>query len=330
MAALLFDDDADLSLVQQRNVAVLGYGDVARAEALSLRDSGVDVRVGLPEGSPEWELAEEDGLRAVPAYDACEEADLVALLAAHTEHPGLFAHAVEPNLVDGDAVVVATAFAFRFGFVQPPAEVDVCLVAPQAAGAVLREQFVDGRGVPVFVGVQQDASGSALDLALSYARAIGGARAGAVRTTAEAAADCALFAEQAVGGALSALVHAVFETLVEAGYPPEISYFACRSELQRVAERLVDRGGIAPAAPVDPTADVERAGFGALTRGPLLVTDEMRLVLRSLLGEVRDGSFAQEWMEEYAAGLPRYRQLVELDKEHPFAEAARRLEPILS
>jgi len=330
VAALLFDDDADLSLVQQRNVAVLGYGEPARAQALSLRDSGVDVRVGLPEGSADWELAEAEGLRVVPAYDACEEADLVAVLAPHTDHPRLFAEAVEPNLVDGDAVIVATAFAFRFGFVRPPAGVDVCLVAPQAPGDVVRDEFVDGRGVPVLVGVEQDASGSALDLALSYAKGIGGTRAAAVPTTGPAEVDAVLFAEQAVGGAISALVHAAFETLVEAGCPPEVGYLACRAEIQRVAERLGDVVGDPGAGrPVDRTGDTERAAFGRLTRGPLVVSDETRLVLRSVLGEVSDGSFAREWMEEYAAGLPRYRHLVELDREHPFEDTARQLRPVL-
>lgn len=329
MAALLFDDDADLSLVQQRNVAVLGYGELARAQALSLRDSGVDARVGLPEGSPDWELAEAEGLRVVPAFDACEEADLVAVLAPHTDHPRLFAEAVEPNLVEGDAVVVATAFAFRFGFLQPPAGVDVCLVAPQAPGEVLREQFVNGRGVPVLIGVEQDASGSALDLALSYAKGIGGTRAAAVRTTGPAEVDVALFAEQAVGGAVSALMLAAFETLVEAGYPPEVGYLACRRELQRVVERLGGADASAEIGPVDRAEDAERAGYAALSRGSLVVSDETRLLLRSLLGEVRDGSFAREWMEESAAGLPRYQPLLEREREHPFEEAARALQPLL-
>jgi ketol-acid reductoisomerase len=222
VAQTFFDDDADLSLVQRRNVAVLGYGSEAAAHALSLRDSGVDVRVGLPSASPSFAEAEAEGLRVVEPYEACEEADLVVLFGAGTALRALFAEVVQPNLVAGDALFFDHGFGMHFGGIEPPPAVDVCLVAPCASGNQLREEYCNGRGVPVLVAVERDASGTAWDLALSYARAVGGTRAGATRTTFAEHAEAERFVREEVLPAAGAVLAAGRRLLVEAGYQPEI------------------------------------------------------------------------------------------------------------
>ena len=239
MADIYYDDDADLSVIQNRHVAVLGYGSQGHAHALSLRDSGVDVRVGLPEGSKSRERAESEGLRVVTPYEACEESDLVMVLAPDPIQRSLYAEAVAPNLVDGDALFFGHGFNIRYGLVQPPASVEVCMVAPKGPGHLVRREFSEGRGVPVLVAVEQDPSGGAWPLALSYARGIGGTRAGAIRTTFTEETETDLFGEQAVlCGGLSHLVQAGFETLVEAGYQPEIAYFECLHELKLIVDLM--------------------------------------------------------------------------------------------
>ncbi|MGH3501527.1 MAG: ketol-acid reductoisomerase, partial [Nocardioidaceae bacterium] len=214
MAELFYDDDADLSVIQQRNVAVLGYGSQGHAHALSLRDSGVDVRVGLPAGSKSREKAEAEGLRVVEPYEACEESDLIVVLAPDPVQRSLYAGAIEPNLVDGDALFFSHGFNIRFGYIKPPAGVDVAMVAPKGPGHLVRREFSEGRGVPVLVAVEQDASGKAWDLTLSYAKGIGGTRAGVLETTFKEETETDLFGEQTVlCGGVSSLVKAAFETL---------------------------------------------------------------------------------------------------------------------
>ncbi|MDQ1691642.1 MAG: ketol-acid reductoisomerase, partial [Pseudonocardiales bacterium] len=242
---MFYDDNADLSIVQGRKVAVLGFGSQGHAHALSLRDSGVDVRVGLLEGSKSRAKAEEAGLRVLTPGEASAEADLIMILAPDHKQRGLYAESVEPNLKDGDAIFFGHGFNIRFGYIKPPANVDVAMVAPKGPGHLVRREFVDGKGVPVLVAVEQDASGHALDLALSYAKAIGGTRAGAIKTTFTEETETDLFGEQAVlcGGA-SQLVMYGFEVLTEAGYEPEIAYFECLHELKLIVD-LMYEGGIA-------------------------------------------------------------------------------------
>src|SRR3954449_9569265 len=225
---IYYDGDADLDVIRGRKVAVLGYGSQGHAHALSLRDSGVDVRIGLPESSKSRAAAEAEGLRVLTPYDACAEADLVMVLAPDTSQRGLYAEAIAPNLQDGDALFFAHGFNIRFGYIKPPAGVDVCMVAPKGPGHLVRREYSEGRGVPVIVAVEKDASGSAWPLALSYAKAIGGLRAGGIRTTFTEETETDLFGEQAVlcGGA-SQLVQYGFEVLTEAGYQPEVAYFEC-------------------------------------------------------------------------------------------------------
>ncbi|MGH3648845.1 MAG: ketol-acid reductoisomerase, partial [Micromonosporaceae bacterium] len=242
---VFYDDDADLSLVQDKKVAVLGYGSQGHAHALSLRDSGVDVRIGLPEGSKSRAKAEEQGLRVVTPAEASAEADLIMILAPDTVQRTLYAESVAPNLTAGKALFFGHGFNIRYGLITPPGDVDVAMVAPKGPGHLVRRQFADGKGVPCLIAIEQDATGTARDLALSYAKGIGGTRAGVIQTTFKEETETDLFGEQAVlcGGA-SALVQTGFEVLTEAGYAPEIAYFECLHELKLIVD-LMYEGGIA-------------------------------------------------------------------------------------
>src|SRR5213082_3306024 len=294
---IYYDDDADLSLIQARKVAVLGYGSQGHAHALSLRDSGVDVRIGLPESSKSRSAAEAEGLRVLTPYDACAEADLVMVLAPDTVQRSLYAEAIEPNIKDGDALFFAHGFNIRFGYISPPKGVDVCMVAPKGPGHLVRRQYVDGRGVPCLVAVEQDATGNAFALALAYAKGIGGTRAGALKTTFTEETETDLFGEQAVlCGGISELIKAGFATLVEAGYQPEVAYFECLHEVKLIVD-LMYEGGISKMYwSVSDTAE-----FGGYTRGPRVIDERTRAEMRAILAEVRDGTFARELVAEFDA-----------------------------
>ena len=326
MAELYYDDDADLSIIQGRNVAVLGYGSQGHAHALSLRDSGVDVRVGLPEGSKSRERADAEGLRVVTPFEACEEADLVMVLAPDPVQRSLYAEAIAPNLVDGDALFFGHGLNIRYDLITPPAGVDVCMVAPKGPGHLVRRQFVDGRGVPVLVAVEQDATGGAWDLVKSYAKGIGGTRAGAIRTTFTEETETDLFGEQVVlCGGLSELIKSGFDTLVGAGYQPEIAYFECLHEVKLIVD-LMYEGGISKMY----WSVSETAEYGGYTRGPRIVTDATRAEMKKVLGEITDGSFASEWMAEYDAGLPNYKRYYQENTEHRVEQTGRKLRPLMS
>ena len=300
-AQMFYDEDADLSLIQARNVAVLGFGSQGHAHALSLRDSGVDVRVGLPEGSKSRGRAEAQGLRVLTPYEACEEADLIMVLTPDPAQRKVYAEAIEPNLVPGDALFFSHGFNIRFGYIKPPEGVDVVLVAPKGPGHLVRREYSEGRGVPVLVAVEQDASGKAWDLALAYAKAIGGLRAGGIKTTFTEETETDLFGEQAVlcGGA-SALVQAGFETLTEAGYQPEVAYFECLHELKLIVD-LMYEGGIAKQRwSVSDTAE-----YGDYVSGPRIIDDHVRANMKGVLADIQDGSFAARFISDQDAGAPR-------------------------
>ncbi len=325
-AEIFYDDDADLAMVQDRTVAVLGYGSQGHAHALSLRDSGVDVRVGLPDGSRSRPKAEAEGLRVVSPGDACAEADLIMILAPDTVQRKLYAESVAPHLEAGDAIFFGHGFNIRFGLIKPPPEVTVAMVAPKGPGHLVRRQFSDGKGVPVLVAVEQDPTGQGLALALSYAKGIGGTRAGAIRTTFTEETETDLFGEQAVlcGGA-TALVQAGFETLVAAGYQPEVAYFECLHELKLIVD-LMYEGGIARMRySISDTAE-----YGDLTRGPRIITDATRQAMREILAEITDGRFAREWVEEADAGAPNFHKLREQGRQHPIEEVGTRLRGLMS
>ncbi|MCK2212779.1 ketol-acid reductoisomerase [Actinomadura sp. ATCC 31491] len=323
---MYYDDQADLSIIQGRHVAVLGYGSQGHAHALSLRDSGVDVRVGLPEGSKSREKAENDGLRVVTPAEAVEEANLTMILAPDHVQRDLYAQHVAPNLVEGDALFFGHGLNIRYGLIEAPEGVDVCMVAPKGPGHLVRRQFEAGRGVPCLVAVEKDASGKALDLALSYAKGIGGTRAGALRTTFKEETETDLFGEQAVlCGGVSELIKAGFDTLIEAGYQPEVAYFECLHEMKLIVD-LMYEGGISKMYwSVSDTAE-----YGGYTRGPRVVTEETRQEMRRILGEIQDGSFARELVEEFDSGQKKFQQYREELSEDAIEKTGAKLRPMMS
>jgi ketol-acid reductoisomerase len=325
-AQIHYDDDADLSVVQSRSVAVLGYGSQGHAHALSLRDSGVDVRVGLPEGSRSRAKAENEGLRVVTPYEACEEADLIMVLVPDGAQRHLYKEAIEPNLVDGDALFFGHGLNIRYGLIDPPAGVDVCMVAPKGPGHLVRREFATGKGVPVLVAVEQDATGKAWDLALSYARAIGGTRAGAIRTTFTEETETDLFGEQAVlCGGVSHLITAGFETLVEAGYQPEVAYFECLHEMKLIVD-LMYEGGISKMRwSVSDTAE-----YGDYTSGPKIVDDATKQRMQGILAAIKDGSWTEAYIADQDAGAPKFAEYRAQAERHPIESTGRDLRRLMS
>jgi ketol-acid reductoisomerase len=323
---IFYDDDADLAIVQGRKVAVIGYGSQGHAHALSLRDSGVDVRIGLPEGSKSRPKAEEEGLRVVTPAQAAAEADLIMILAPDTKQRAIYAEDIAPNLKDGDAIFFGHGFNIRYGLITPPSNVDVAMVAPKGPGHLVRRQFVDGKGVPCLIAVEQDATGNGTALALSYAKGIGGTRAGVIKTTFTEETETDLFGEQVVlCGGTTALVQAGFETLVEAGYAPEIAYFECLHELKLIVD-LMYEGGIARMRySVSDTAE-----YGDVSRGPRVINDSVRQEMRKILREIQDGTFAEEWVAEDNAGRPNFAKLVQAGEQHPIEEVGRKLRGLMS
>jgi ketol-acid reductoisomerase len=325
-AEVYYDDDADLSVIQGRKVAVLGYGSQGHAHALSLRDSGVDVRIGLPEGSKSRAKAEEQGLRVLTPAEAAAEADVIMVLAPDTAQRKLYAEAIEPNLTDGKALFFGHGLNIRYELITPPANIDVCMVAPKGPGHLVRRQFVDGKGVPCLVAIEQDPSGDALALALSYAKGIGGTRAGVIRTTFKEETETDLFGEQAVlcGGA-SALVQTGFEVLTEAGYAPEIAYFECLHELKLIVD-LMYEGGIARMRySVSDTAE-----YGDYSRGPRVIDARVKDEMKRILGEIQSGEFAREWIAEDDEGRPNFTKWREQSEHHPIEETGRKLRAMMS
>ncbi len=326
MAEMFYDDDADLSVVQSRNVAVLGYGSQGHAHALSLRDSGVDVRVGLPEGSKSRAKAEAEGLRVLTPSEACEEADLIVILAPDHIQRKLYAESVEPNLVDGDALFFGHGFNIRFGYIQPPAGVDVAMVAPKGPGHLVRREYTAGRGVPVLVAVENDATGKAWDLALAYAKGIGGLRAGGIKTTFTEETETDLFGEQAVlCGGMSALVMKGFEVLTEAGYQPEVAYFECLHELKLIVD-LMYEGGIAKQRwSVSDTAE-----YGDYVSGPRVIDDSVKERMQGILADIKDGTFAQRFIDDQDAGAPEFKRLRGEAEAHPIEGTGRDLRKLMA
>ena len=325
-AQMFYDEDADLSLIQGRNVAVLGFGSQGHAHALSLRDSGVDVRVGLPEGSKSRERAEAQGLRVLAPYEACEEADLIMVLTPDPAQRKVYAEAIEPNLVPGDALFFSHGFNIRFGYIKPPEGVDVVLVAPKGPGHLVRREYSEGRGVPVLVAVEQDASDKAWDLALSYAKAIGGLRAGGIKTTFTEETETDLFGEQAVlcGGA-SKLVQYGFEVLTEAGYQPEVAYFECLHELKLIVD-LMYEGGIAKQRwSVSDTAE-----YGDYVSGPRVITPDVKANMVAVLEDIKNGSFAQRFIDDQDAGGPEFTRLRAEGEQHPIEGTGRELRKLMA
>ncbi|MGP3972578.1 ketol-acid reductoisomerase [Streptomyces sp. 8N114] len=326
MAELFYDDDADLSIIQGRKVAVLGYGSQGHAHALSLRDSGVDVRVGLHEGSKSRAKAEEQGLRVTTPAEAVQEADVIMVLVPDPLQAKVYEESIAPHLEDGDALFFGHGLNIRYEFIKPPASVDVCMVAPKGPGHLVRRQYEEGRGVPCIAAVEQDASGNAFALALSYAKAIGGTRAGVIKTTFTEETETDLFGEQAVlCGGTAALVKAGFDTLVEAGYQPEIAYFECLHELKLIVDLMYEGGLEKMRWSVSETAE-----WGDYVSGPRVINEQTRAEMKKILGEIQDGSFANNWMAEYNAGLPKYNEYKKADEDSLLANTGKKLRSLMS
>jgi ketol-acid reductoisomerase len=325
-AEVYYDDDADLSIIAGKKVAVIGYGSQGHAHALSLRDSGVEVRVGLPEGSKSRAKVQEQGLPVGTPAEVSAWADVIMLLAPDTAQRKIYAADIEPNLAPGKAIFFGHGLNIRYGLITPPSSIDVAMVAPKGPGHLVRRQFVDGKGVPVLVAVEQDATGNALALALSYAKGIGGTRAGAIRTTFKEETETDLFGEQAVlcGGA-TALVQTGFEVLTEAGYEPEIAYFECLHELKLIVD-LMYEGGIARMRySVSDTAE-----YGDYSRGPRVIDERVKDEMRRILGEIQSGEFAREWIAEDDAGRPNFTKWREQAAAHPIEETGKKLRGMMS
>ena len=305
MATVYYDDDADLSLIQGRKIAVLGYGSQGHAHALSLRDSGCEVQVGLPEGSRSRKRAEAEGLTIATPAEACAWADVIMVLTPDTTQRKLYANDIAPNLKSGDALFFAHGFNIHFGYITAPDDVDVAMVAPKAPGHIVRRQFVAGQGTPVLVAVEQDATGKAWELARSYAAGIGGTKAGALVTTFQEETESDLFGEQAVlCGGVTALVNAGFETLVNAGYQPEVAYFECLHELKLIVDLMYEGGMGWMRYSVSDTAE-----YGDLTRGPRVISDPTRQAMAKILADIQSGEFAREWVAEDDNGRPNFQRL---------------------
>ncbi|HEX5345740.1 MAG: ketol-acid reductoisomerase [Pseudonocardiaceae bacterium] len=323
---VFYDGDADLAIVAGRKVAVIGYGSQGHAHALSLRDSGVDVRVGLPEESKSRSKAADEGLAVMTPAQASAEADVIMILAPDTKQRAIYAQDIAPNLKSGDALLFGHGFNIRYDLIRPPSDVDVAMVAPKGPGHLVRRQFVDGKGVPCLIAVEQDPTGGAQALALSYAKAIGGTRAGVIKTTFTEETETDLFGEQAVlCGGITALVQAGFEVLTEAGYAPEVAYFECLHEVKLIVDLMYEGGISRMRYSISDTAE-----YGDLTRGPRIITPEVKDEMRRILTEIQDGRFAQEWVTEDDNGRPNFTKLRAEGEQHPIEQVGARLRGLMS
>ena len=326
MATIYHDEDADLSIIQSKKVAVIGYGSQGHAHALSLRDSGVDVTVGLKSGSKSWDKAASEGLKVATVEDAVKNADVVMLLAPDHVQRHIYNQSIAPNMKAGSALFFGHGFNIRFGYIKPPANIDVCMVAPKGPGHLVRREYSAGRGVPVIVAVENDATSNAWALTLSYAKAIGGLRAGGILTTFKEETETDLFGEQSVlcGGA-SQLVMYGFETLIEAGYQPEVAYFECLHELKLIVD-LMYEGGIAKQRwSVSDTAE-----YGDYISGPRVIDPHVKENMKKVLADVQSGAFAKRFIDDQDAGAPEFKSLRAKGEQHPIEQVGRDLRKMMS
>ena len=325
MATMFYDDDADLTIIQQKKVAIIGYGSQGHAHALNLRDSGVDVVVGLQPGSKSAVKVQNEGLPVMTPHEAAMQADVVMILAPDQIQAKLFKDEIEDALQPGNALFFAHGFNIRFGYIKAPAGVDVCMVAPKGPGHLVRREYADGRGVPMLIAVEEDATGQAWALAMSYAKAIGGLRAGGLKTTFTEETETDLFGEQAVlCGGLTSLIRTGWETLVEAGYQPESAYFECLHEMKLIVD-LIYEGGLAKMRwSISDTAE-----YGDYVSGPRVIDEHVRETMRAVLKDIQDGSFAARFMADQADGAPDFKRLRSQAEAHPIEAVGHQLRALM-
>ena len=326
MATIYYDKDADLSLIQSKNVAIIGYGSQGHAHALNLKDSGVNVAVGLADGSKSKAKAQAAGLDVKGVADAAKWADVIMILVPDTTAPKLYRESIAPHLGAGKTLMFAHGFNIRYATIEVPKNVDVSMIAPKAPGHRVRELFVEGGGTPALVAIEQDASGQALPLALSYGKGIGTTRAGVLVTTFKEETETDLFGEQAVlCGGVSELIKAGFKTLVDAGYQPEVAYFECLHELKLIVDLMYEGGLEKMRWSISETAE-----WGDYVTGPRIITDATKAEMKKILGEIQDGTFAREWMAEYHGGLKKYNEYKQQDSEHLLETTGKQLRKLMS
>ena len=323
---IYYQEDCNLSLLQGKKIAIIGYGSQGHAHALNLKDSGCDVIVGLYEGSKSWAKAEAQGLKVYTAAEAAKMADIVMILINDEKQAKLYKESIEPNLEEGNMLMFAHGFAIHFGQIVPPKGVDVTMIAPKAPGHTVRSTYMEGKGTPCLIAVQQDATGKAKDIALAYALALGGARAGVLETTFQIETETDLFGEQAVlCGGVCALMKAGFDTLVEAGYAPENAYFECIHEMKLIVDLIYESGFAGMRYSISNTAE-----YGDYITGPKIITEDTKKAMKKVLTDIQDGTFAKNWLLENQAGCPSFRAMRRNQAQHQAEKVGAELRKLYS
>jgi len=326
MAKMYYEDDADLSIIQDKTIGVIGYGSQGHAHSLNLKDNGLNVVVGLYEGSKSWEKAEDQGLKVGLVGDVASESDVIMMLLPDTSMAQVYNDSIKPNLLPGKTLMFAHGFNIHYRTIVPPETVDVSMVAPKAPGHRMREVFTKGSGVPGLLAIHQDFSGNARGIGLAYARGVGCTRAGVLDTTFKEETETDLFGEQTIlCGGVTALIKAGFETLVEAGYQPESAYFECMHELKLIVDLLYQGGMEYMRYSISDTAE-----FGDYTRGPAVIDEKVKDSMRKVLAEIQDGTFAREWISENDEGRHRFNKLRKDNAQHPIEEVGKQLRDVMS
>ena len=326
MAKIYYQEDCNLALLEGKTIAIIGYGSQGHAHALNAKESGAHVIVGLYEGSKSWAKAEAQGLEVYTAAEAAKKADIIMILINDEKQAKLYKEDIEPNLEEGNMLMFAHGFSIHFGQIVPPPFVDVTMIAPKGPGHTVRSQYQEGKGVPCLIAVQQDATGKAHDIALAYALAIGGARAGVLQTTFREETETDLFGEQVVlCGGITALMKAGFETLVEAGYEPESAYFECIHEVKLIVDLIFESGFAGMRYSISNTAE-----YGDYITGPKIVTDETKATMKKVLSDIQDGTFAKNWLLENQTGCPSFNAMRKREAAHQLEQVGAELRKLYS
>ena len=326
MANIYYQEDCNLSLLEGKTIAIIGYGSQGHAHALNLKESGCNVIIGLYEGSKSWNRAQEQGFEVFTAAEAAKRADIIMILINDEKQAALYTHDIAPNLEEGNMLMFAHGFNIHFGCIVPPANVDVTMIAPKGPGHTVRSEYQEGKGVPCLIAVEQDYTGKAKDLALAYALGIGGARAGVLETTFRTETETDLFGEQAVlCGGVCALMQAGFETLVEAGYDPRNAYFECIHEMKLIVDLIYQSGFSGMRYSISNTAE-----YGDYVTGPKIITEETKKAMKKILSDIQDGTFAKEWMMENKVNAPHFHALSNISNSHKIEEVGEKLRGMMS